>query len=119
MSFWQIPPKCVLRRGGKWESDFTFECLFTCSIAMILGRLSYLGVYSWLMSPCCGKRPWQMRHGVFPKELLVKWNRAGDRQRSEDSLADRLCCMQAGRCRKRQSLSQQRQSGSEKTSWKR
>lgn len=46
MSSWQIPPKCVLRRGGKWESDFTFECLFTCLIAMILGKLSYLGVYS-------------------------------------------------------------------------
>ena len=46
-----------------------------------------------------------MRHGVFPKELLVKWNRAGDRQRSEDSSADRLCCMGAGCCRNSLSVS--------------
>lgn len=48
------------------------------------------------MSPCRGKRLWQTRHGVFPKKLLVKWKRLGDRQRSEDSSADRLCCLGPG-----------------------
>lgn len=59
----------------------------------------------WLMSPCRRKSPWQIRHGIFPKKLLVKWKRVGDRQRSEDSSADRLCCMGARPWRRRPSLS--------------
>ena len=104
MSSWQIPPKYVLRRGGKWESDFTFERLFTSSIAMILGSCLTLVFILWLMSPCRRKSPWQIRHGVFPKKLLVKWKRVRDRQRSEDSSADRLCCMGARPWRRRPSL---------------